>query len=102
MLLSQISRRRFLRLAPLGWALSPLLARADDLASGGVKTLRDLPYVTNGHEKQKLDLFLPKVQKGPLVINIHGGGWSAGSKSQFNPAGMLSLGYATASVEYRF
>ena len=37
---------------------------------------RDLPYVTDGHERQKLDLYLPKTgKKLPLIIWIHGGAW---------------------------
>ena len=40
---------------------------------------RDLPYVTNGHAQQKLDLYLPKDGKNlPLIIYIHGGGWQSG------------------------
>ena len=40
---------------------------------------RDLPYVTNGHERQKLDLFLPREGKNlPLIIRIHGGAWLIG------------------------
>jgi len=71
----------------------------------GVKAHRDLAYVENGHERQKLDLYLPEKAEGPLpvIIWIHGGGWAAGSKDQCPPLrqGFISKGYAVASLGYR-
>jgi len=66
------------------------------------KVLLDLPYVEDGHPRQKLDLYLPAQPKGPLLVWIHGGGWRAGSKG--NPPGLAVVknGVAVASVEYRF
>ena len=35
---------------------------------------RNLPYVTDGHARQNLDLYLPESEeKLPLIIWIHGG-----------------------------
>ena len=70
--------------------------------AGGGRTLLDLPYVTNGHRRQKLDLYLPAKPTGPLLVWIHGGGWRAGSKD--NPPGLAFVngGVAVASLEYRF
>ncbi len=66
---------------------------------------RDLPYVTNGHPRQKLDLFVPKpkdAQKMPLLVWIHGGAWKEGDKSD-NPAlPALAEGCAVAGINYRF
>jgi acetyl esterase/lipase len=63
---------------------------------------RDLPYVTKGHERQKLDLYLPKAEKKlPLIIWIHGGAWLAGSKTDGVPLDYLADGYAVASINYR-
>lgn len=63
---------------------------------------RDLPYVTGGHERQKLDLYVPKDGKQlPLVVVIHGGGFMAGSKDHTNPVPFLEAGYAVASINYR-
>lgn len=63
---------------------------------------RDIPYVTNGHERQKLDLYLPKSEKKlPVIIWIHGGAWLAGSKDYFVPLEYLADGYAMASINYR-
>jgi len=71
----------------------------------GVKAHRDLAYAENGHERQKLDLFLPEKSGAPLqlLIWIHGGGWQAGSKDCC-PAlhsGFVERGYAVASIAYR-
>ena len=71
----------------------------------GVKALRDLVYVTNGHERQKLDLYVPENANGPLpiIVWIHGGGWAAGSKDGCPPlnADYTQRGFAVASIGYR-
>lgn len=73
------------------------------LPSSGIRELKDIPYVTGGHERQRLDLYLPSKGDGPrpLVIWIHGGGWEGGNKNGCPAKGMLLKGYAVASVGYR-
>lgn len=72
---------------------------------GGVQAYRDLEYVANGHERHKLDLFVPEKAGGPLplIIWVHGGGWQNGSKEGCPPlrAGYTERGYAVASINYR-
>jgi hypothetical protein len=59
----------------------------------GVIVHRDIPYVTDGHERQKLDLYLPKAKKKqPLIIWVHGGAWLEGSKENSVPAGYRLCG----------
>lgn len=71
----------------------------------GVRAHRDLVYVEGGHERQKLDLFLPANVEGPVpvIIWVHGGGWQNGSKENCSPlrGGYLEMGYAVASLNYR-
>jgi acetyl esterase/lipase len=68
----------------------------------GAIAQRDLAYVPNGHERQKLDLYLPKEGTNlPLIINIHCGAFKAGSKEQGVPLDYLRQGYAVASINYR-
>jgi acetyl esterase/lipase len=68
----------------------------------GTAVHRDLAYVTNGHERQRLDLYLPKAGKDlPLIINIHGGAFKMGSKEMGVPVEYLAKGYALASINYR-
>lgn len=66
---------------------------------------RDLAYVEGGHERQKLDLYLPRGATAPLpvIVWVHGGGWQNGSKAQCRPLadGFVGRGYAVASVGYR-
>lgn len=68
----------------------------------GATAHRDVAYVPSGHERQRLDLYLPKDgQNLPLIINIHGGAFKMGSKEQGVPLEYLSQGYAVASINYR-
>ncbi len=68
----------------------------------GAAVHRDLAYVSNGHARQKLDLYLPRDGKNlPLIINIHGGAFRAGSKESGVPLGYLAQGFAVASINYR-
>lgn len=71
----------------------------------GVTAHRDLAYVAGGHERQKLDLFVPEKAASPLplIIWIHGGGWQNGSKEGCPPlrSGYTTRGYAVASLNYR-
>ena len=65
----------------------------------------DVKYVPDGDEAQVLDIYYPETPAKkplPLLVWIHGGGWSAGSKSQMPYLYQLSRGYVTASIEYRF
>lgn len=67
---------------------------------------KDIPYVQNGHERQKLDIYLPKNYANkealPLIIWIHGGGWRKLSKENFGrQTFLLNHGFAVASINYR-
>jgi acetyl esterase/lipase len=84
-----------------GLAQRPGEMRAPALPEGAV-VHRDLVYVPGGHERQKLDLYLPKGGWNlPLIINIHGGAFKAGSKEMGVPVEHLARGYAVASINYR-
>jgi acetyl esterase/lipase len=69
----------------------------------GTQVFRDLEYVKGGHERQKLDLYLPEKAEGklPVIVWIHGGGWHQGSKDRCPAVGFVTKGYAVASVGYR-
>lgn len=71
----------------------------------GIRFEKDIAYIPNGDEAQKLDLYLPEKPADkplPLIVHIHGGGWRAGSKFPCPVTLMVLQGYAVASVEYRF
>jgi acetyl esterase/lipase len=69
----------------------------------GVKVLRNLEYVPGGHERQKLDLYLPEKADGPLpvVVWVHGGAWRGGSKDFCPGVFLVPKGFAVASINYR-
>ena len=100
-------------------------------APGAASIFRDIEYVPDGHERQKLDLYLPetdsslsqarrpgetksaytarlarqraasKAEPLPVVIWIHGGAWKGGSKDRCPARRFLQKGYAAASINYR-
>lgn len=68
----------------------------------GVTVYRDVAYVTDGHERQKLDLYVPEVGENlPLIIWVHGGAWRGGDKAHYIRMEYLKAGYAGASLNYR-
>jgi acetyl esterase/lipase len=70
----------------------------------GVKAERNIEYVKDGHERNRLDLYLPEKANGalPLVVWIHGGGWTRGDKFPCPLVWLVPKGYAVASINYRF
>ena len=68
---------------------------------------RDVVYGHSHPEMQKLDAYLVKsAQRTPVVIEIHGGGWRRGAKSQFVYPGdligaILRAGVSVISIDYR-
>lgn len=84
--------------------------RRDSSDQRNVVIKRDLSYVEGGHERHKLDLYLPKPAAGqsvvlnskrPLVVWIHGGGWRAGSKNGCPAVPLVGRGFVVASINYR-
>jgi len=70
----------------------------------GVEVLRDLEYVPGGHERNRLDLYLPEkaARPRPVILYVHGGGWQGGDKSNGPAFRFAAKGYAVASMNYRF
>jgi acetyl esterase/lipase len=65
--------------------------------------IRDLVYRKVGDQELRIDLYLPKKAAGkpPMILCIHGGGWSRGNKKQCPAVMMVKDGYAVASIQYR-
>jgi len=80
-----------------------------DWEAAGIDFYEDIPYGMGGDHEMFLDLMLPKDREGkklPLIIWIHGGGWSIPDLTKkYRPTNAVlqacRMGFAFASVEYR-
>jgi acetyl esterase/lipase len=89
--------RKPLALACLGLAFGASTAAAADPP----RHFTDLVYATVDGKALGLDLHLPGgVRHPPLVIYVHGGAWTTGSKAQY-PTFLLDRGFAVASLDFR-
>jgi acetyl esterase/lipase len=89
--------------------LSVSAARADTApgkaAGDPPEILKDIAYKTVDGKKLKLDLYFPAhpTYPLPLILAVHGGGWTADSKA--DSAGHATMfaghGYAVAAIDYR-
>ena len=66
----------------------------------------DIPYSDASEAMCRMDFYYPigATKPTPVLINMHGGGWSEGHKEEqtsFNPFTNTTLGFAVANVEYR-
>jgi acetyl esterase/lipase len=100
-------RNRALQLAAIAFAIAAKLPTSQAQENPpalpeSVRFIADVEYVESGHERQKLDLYLPRDgKKLPLIVWIHGGAWQGGNKN--GPPALRSLlpDYAVASINYR-
>ena len=66
-----------------------------------VREYRDVVYATVDGKSLALDLYLPAmVDSPPLLVWVHGGAWSQGTKAQVRRE-FVEKGIATASVDFR-
>ena len=77
-------------------------------ARGAVKVERDVSYLTEGRE-EKADLYLPEKlpagAKAPVLLWIHGGGFTGGDKAQKRElnigSNLAEHGYVVMSINYK-
>jgi acetyl esterase/lipase len=65
---------------------------------------KDIPYVENGDEFQRLDVYgLPRNSLAPVVVFIHGGYFQTGSRTEYAllAATLAPLGIVTVLIDYR-
>ena len=84
------------------------VAVEDVIANSPLTNPVEYDYVTNGHERQKLNFYKydgePEVKR-PTLIWIHGGAWIAGDKRAIDPLAYQIAGlgkYNLVSINYRF
>ena len=79
----------------------------EELSREAITFELDIPYADTGNPSQRLDLYLPKNRKSgklPVIVFIHGGGWTKGDKSDGGGRLMpfiLTGQYAGVSIGYR-
>ncbi len=85
--------------------LALVLPEADTWAKDyEVVTRPNLEFVRHDGASLSGDLYLPKgLEKAPVVIAVHGGGWQAGSRAGYKHWGpfLARNGYALFSIDYR-
>jgi acetyl esterase/lipase len=81
--------------------LALVMAPLSAFGAQPARAFKDVVYATVAGKPLGLDLYLPaEVRRPPLVVYVHGGAWSSGSKAQY-PAFLVERGFAVASVEFR-
>ncbi|MDH7794936.1 MULTISPECIES: alpha/beta hydrolase [unclassified Beijerinckia] len=73
-------------------------------AENAVTTRNDITFVEHDQVKLVGDLYLPQgVQKAPVLVAVHGGGWQVGDRKIYQNLGpyLAKNGYAVFAIEYR-
>ena len=83
-----------------GLAPSPAMA---EIPPAGVTWHRDIEFARVDDQPILLDIYEPDNTDGPLplVVYIHGGGWTSGSRKNCKATHLSGLGYVVASIDYR-
>jgi len=99
---------RLLLIALLGISSTSLAqqpSRPQPPLPDNIEVIRDVEYCRHGDKPLLLDIYQPKQKpesRMPAVVWIHGGGWSAGSKSGGGASALLApRGYVAVSINYR-
>jgi acetyl esterase/lipase len=82
--------------------LGLLLALVLATSAAATDTHLNLEFANVGGRSLRLDLFVPS-GKGPhpVIVSIHGGSWTTGSREQGLAIAQLERGYAVANIDYR-
>jgi acetyl esterase/lipase len=82
--------------------LSPVAVLNALAPTAGILATSDVPYATGA--RQGLDIYAPRgVPAAPVVVFIHGGGWTDGNKSEYRFVGaaLAEHGFLTVVPNYR-
>lgn len=96
--------------------ITPMLAAGFAIASVDYRLSPEAPFPAQIHDikaairylrancdRFQLDLYLPKNAKSPfpVIVWVHGGGWSGGSKAKSPAVRFVARGFVVASINYR-
>jgi acetyl esterase/lipase len=86
-----------------GQIAQPVMARRPPTEVPNATIQRDLIYERINGSVLALDLYCPEKVSGPLpvIVWLHGGGWSRGRKERCPAVALVEDGYAVASIDYR-
>ncbi len=82
------------------------VARPFKMARPGVEVIRDINY-TAGGKRARLDIYRPRdvdLQNAPVLVQVHGGGWTIGTKEQQGLLlmnAMAERGWVCVAMNYR-
>ncbi len=101
---NELAHRSYIRGIEMLSALGRRMPAADP-NRWGIRVLRDLPYIDDGHPAHRLDLWMPRVRQGPLpvVLYIHGGAFHYLSKDThwLMALAFARRGYMVLNLNYR-
>jgi len=80
-----------------------LCAQTPNGLSEALDIHRDVEYANVNGKSLLIDLYIPKNASKPMpvVMWIHGGGWTEGNKANPMPLPLVKYGFAVASINYR-
>lgn len=82
-----------------------LFLLAPTMAQDTVQTFFDIAYAAEGHELQRLDIFLPADSESalPMIFLVHGGGFVMGDKIEVRATALryAEQGYVVVAPNYR-
>lgn len=88
----------------IGVGLEKLIDKTPDIPDD-IEEIKNIEYKNINGKSLQLDIYRPKnlEKPAPLLIFIHGGGWSGGQRSDYLVylATFAKRGYVTATVSYR-
>jgi len=96
------------RIAPPSAPVPSRAERNEAMRAAGIVRHADLRYDTLpgvDAARQSLDIYTrPGLEKAPVVLFVHGGGWHRGDKGavMFKPLVFAPAGFVTVSTNYRF
>ena len=92
---------------PPTWGRWWRVTRAIPLKSRAIKASRNIDYWGDGRRRHRLDVYrsaLVRVEKAPVMLYVHGGGWVIGDKREQGKPMMFELvarGWVCVAINYR-